>query len=147
MSYIPSYLFKNVFNVLTTSFLILLLRATSFLYAACNEFNLPAAHVPYHLNRLSHDAAAVGAGACWGYEDGCDLERNAFSMPVCPGEHSTYVKDKETQLRTFFNQADFGFIRQQIREQTIMCEPLFQGDSSLECSKYLRFCSGRNIMI
>lgn len=28
-----------------------------------------------------------------------------------------------------------------------MCEPLFQGDSSLECSEYLRYCRGRNIMI
>lgn len=30
---------------------------------------------------------------------------------------------------------------------TIMCEPTFVTDSSLECSQYVRFCRGRNLMI
>lgn len=29
----------------------------------------------------------------------------------------------------------------------LMCEPFFPHDSSLECSKYLRFCRGRNILL
>lgn len=29
----------------------------------------------------------------------------------------------------------------------IMCEPIFQADSSLECNDYLRFCRGRNLML
>lgn len=27
------------------------------------------------------------------------------------------------------------------------CDPLFQADSSLECSGHMRFCRGRNIMV
>lgn len=30
---------------------------------------------------------------------------------------------------------------------TLICEPLFIHDSSLECSKNLKFCRGRNIMV
>lgn len=29
----------------------------------------------------------------------------------------------------------------------IICEPLFPNDAVLECSKYLRFCRARNLMI
>lgn len=29
----------------------------------------------------------------------------------------------------------------------IMCTPVFPNDSALECSKNLRFCRGRNIMM
>lgn len=40
-----------------------------------------------------------------------------------------------------------GYIRQQLREMKVMCEPLFPQDSVLECSSYLRFCRGRNIFV
>ena len=40
-----------------------------------------------------------------------------------------------------------GYIQQQLTEMKIMCEPLFQDDSVLECSSYLRFCQGRNILV
>lgn len=51
------------------------------------------------------------------------------------------------QLNTFYTQADFGYIKEQRREIGMFCDPLFQTDSSLECSEHLRFCRGRNIMI
>uniref|UniRef100_A0A6B2E8E9 EGF domain-specific O-linked N-acetylglucosamine transferase n=1 Tax=Phlebotomus kandelakii TaxID=1109342 RepID=A0A6B2E8E9_9DIPT len=140
----PFNLSDYVFNVLSMGFLLISLL-NLIPSVTCKDLNLPESHVAYHLNRLSR--VAPDAKECWGYEDDCDRENYAFSQPECPGEHSTYIKDKETQRNTFFNQADFGFVRQQIREQTIICEPLFPGDSSLECSKYLRFCSGRNILV
>lgn len=40
-----------------------------------------------------------------------------------------------------------GYIRNQIRDLMVLCTPLFPSDSMLECSKLLRFCHGRNIMI
>lgn len=40
-----------------------------------------------------------------------------------------------------------GYIRQQLREMRVICEPLFSHDSVLECSSYLKFCRGRNIFI
>ncbi|XP_058056689.1 EGF domain-specific O-linked N-acetylglucosamine transferase [Anopheles bellator] len=85
------------------------------------------------------------SACCWGYEDGCTAKER-FSNHSCPGSHVGYVKSKQAQLDTFYSQADFGFIRDQIRETRIMCEPQFPHDSSLECSKYLRFCRGRNLM-
>lgn len=39
-----------------------------------------------------------------------------------------------------------GYVKQQLREMTVYCEPLFITDSSLECSKYARFCRGRNLL-
>lgn len=37
-------------------------------------------------------------------------------------------------------------MKEQLNEMMVMCEPLFPHDSVLECSKYLRFCRGRNLM-
>lgn len=68
-----------------------------------------------------------------------------YSQPKCPGSHIGYVKDKASQLETFFSQADFGYIRQQLFELRVLCEPDFIHDSSLECSKNLRYCNGRNL--
>lgn len=90
--------------------------------------------------------AAKNASVCWGYEEDCKAEAR-YSKPRCPGSYQGYVKTKEAQLETFYAQADLGFLRDQIRETRIMCEPTFPHDSALECSKYLRFCRGRNIMV
>lgn len=97
-------------------------------------------------NAISTDTFQSRKELCWGYEDNC-VESSRFSRPRCPGSHKGYVKSKETQLETFYAQGDFGFVRDQVREMRIMCEPTFPHDSALECSKYLRFCRGRNIMM
>lgn len=84
----------------------------------------------------------------WGYEvdsTGRDIIR--YSQPKCPGSHVGYVKDKVSQLNAFFTQADFGYVRQQLFELRVLCEPDFVHDSSLECSKNLRYCNGRNLFI
>lgn len=81
---------------------------------------------------------------CWGYEYNCN-PNNQYSTPTCPGEFNGWVKTKQEQLKMFYNQADFGYIKQQLQEMKVICEPLFPHDSSLECSDHLRFCRGRNI--
>ncbi|GLG99759.1 EGF domain-specific O-linked N-acetylglucosamine transferase, partial [Gryllus bimaculatus] len=83
---------------------------------------------------------------CWGYEHGCRAQ-NSYSRPSCPGDHKGWVKTKQDQLNTFYSQGDFGYIKDQLQEMMVICEPTFVDDSSLECSKHLRFCRGRNIMI
>ncbi|GLV39150.1 EGF-domain O-GlcNAc transferase [Carabus blaptoides fortunei] len=88
----------------------------------------------------------LNKNVCWGYEQQCTGKKQ-YSMPSCPGDHKGWVKSKYDQQSTFYTQADFGFVKQQLKEMMVMCEPLFPDDSSVECSEHLRFCRGRNIMI
>ena len=123
--------------------------------------NLPVNHLPLYFriyknvaSRCLNDAdcpykniiKSDRLNKCWGYETEC-RKTNYFSKMECPGDFMGYVQSKEAQINTFFAQADFGFIRDQIKELTVLCEPLFSTDSFLECSKYLKFCRGRNIMV
>lgn len=134
-----------------------LTRSDDFAYV-----NLPDNHLPQYFNAfpaqadrcLSDDecpykkllqSQGYDENACWGHERNC-IQEKRFSEPRCPGKNLRYVKDKTEQIETFYNQADFGYIRQQLREMTLMCEPTYPHDSSLECSQYLRFCRGRNLM-
>ncbi|XP_053693020.1 EGF domain-specific O-linked N-acetylglucosamine transferase [Sabethes cyaneus] len=129
--------------------------------------NLPRSHLPLYFRRFpeleqrclkdetcEYRSVLLGesyrtakqSGVCWGYEEDCSVEAR-YSKPRCPGSYQGYVRTKEAQLETFYAQADFGFLRDQIKETRIMCEPTFPHDSALECSQYLRFCRGRNIMV
>ncbi|XP_046991623.1 EGF domain-specific O-linked N-acetylglucosamine transferase isoform X1 [Schistocerca americana] len=123
-----------------------------------SNINLPDEHIPYYFSSFNDIAEKcrtsdqcpykeyLDVKACWGYEQGCKLQES-YSMPLCPGDHRGWVKSKQDQLQTFYTQGDFGYVRQQLEEMMVMCEPLFKEDSSLECSKHLRFCRGRNLMI
>nr|CAD7427710.1 unnamed protein product [Timema monikensis] len=122
------------------------------------DINLPIEHIPYYFNSFPEVAqqcqenpdcpfkSSLGHKVCWGYERDCKPQ-NSYSTPSCPGDHRGWVKTKQDQLRTFYTQGDFGYVRDQLQEMMVMCEPTFKEDSSLECSKHLRFCRGRNIMI
>ncbi|XP_030755069.1 EGF domain-specific O-linked N-acetylglucosamine transferase [Sitophilus oryzae] len=126
----------------------------------CNysTINLPPEHVPYYFTANPEIAEKCRIDTeCpykeyltekkyWGYE----LDHqwgNQYSVPECPGDHKGWVKTKFDQENTFYTQGDFGFVKQQIKELKVLCEPLFQDDSILECSDHLRYCRGRNIMI
>ncbi|KAJ8973594.1 hypothetical protein NQ317_010031 [Molorchus minor] len=127
----------------------------------CNNYsfiNLPEDHLPYYFSNFPNIAETcmndidcpykehVNNHKCWGYEYGCKWKKQ-YSIPACPGDHKGWVKTKFAQQMTFYTQADFGFIKQQLQEMQVLCEPLFPNDSSLECSEHLRFCRGRNIML
>lgn len=127
----------------------------------CDNFstiNLPQSHLPYYFKNFPKVAEKCESDAecpykeyldsdkCWGYEYDCKWEKQ-YSIPACPGDHRGWVTNKFDQQNTFYTQADFGYIKEQLREIKLLCEPLFQHDSSLECSEHLRFCRGRNIMI
>ncbi|KAJ9592753.1 hypothetical protein L9F63_015591 [Diploptera punctata] len=123
-----------------------------------SEINLPLEHIPYYFNTYPDVAEKcklneacpykdqLDTKACWGYEEGCKSQ-DSYSIPSCPGDHKGWVKTKQDQLKTFYSQGDFGYVRDQLREMMVMCEPTLLTDSSLECSQHLRFCRGRNLMI
>lgn len=123
-----------------------------------SSINLPEEHLQYYFSSFPDEAKKcidgpdcpfknhLNKNKCWGYEPYCKWD-NQYSIPSCPGDHRGWVKTKFDQQNTFYTQADFGFIKQQIKEMMVMCEPLFPDDSALECSEHLKFCRGRNIML
>lgn len=131
------------------------------LQVSCDNYsfiNLPAEHLPYYFtnfksvaSKCEQDAECpyktyVNRDNCWGYEYDCKWSKQ-YSTPACPGDHKGWVKTKVDQQKTFYSQADFGYVKEQLRELKVLCEPLFPDDSSLECTDHLRFCRGRNLMV
>ncbi|XP_045470225.1 EGF domain-specific O-linked N-acetylglucosamine transferase isoform X2 [Harmonia axyridis] len=122
------------------------------------NINLHEDHLPYYFNQFPSVSAVcekthncpfkkhITKNKCWGYESDC-TRTNQYSIPRCPGDHRGWVKSKFDQQDTFYHQADFGYIKEQLEKMKLYCEPFFIDDSSLECSENLRFCRGRNLMI
>lgn len=117
--------------------------------------NLPSDHLIRYLNTFptlkrqlpaNETVIRTKSRACWGHERNCSPETR-FQTPHCPGEHTGWAPSKEAQVQTFYYQADFGYIQQQLAELTPQCVPKYLSDSSLECTRYLRFCRGRNLLI
>lgn len=100
--------------------------------------NLPDKHLPFYFNKFSHVARDCrssvnceyreflenynqqkGEEVCWGYERDCTQQRS-FSQPTCLGDHEGWVKDKSTQIDTFYTQADFGEFRKKIKSSIVL---------------------------
>lgn len=123
------------------------------------NINVPSEHVTYVFNAFPSIADSclkdpecpykeqLKVKACWGYERDCKETVSYRVRPICPGDHRGWVKTKAAQYDTFYTQADFGYVKEQINELMVMCEASYPDDTSLECSKYLRFCRGRNMMM
>lgn len=110
-------------------------------------FNVfPERHKSYCINHLKDPICnnRKSIKACWGYELNCDPS-NAYSRPICLLKN--HGETRTQQMNTFYDQADFGYVKSQRNEMMVMCEPSFEEDSFLECTNHLRFCRGRNIMI
>ncbi|XP_073986777.1 EGF-domain O-GlcNAc transferase isoform X1 [Rhodnius prolixus] len=122
------------------------------------DVNLPEEHLPFYLSSFPSVAEQcdkdpdcvlkkfLGQKKCWGYEVDCK-QNNSYSIPECPGDHRGWVKSKKEQINVFYNQGDFGYIKERLDEMAIMCEPTFMDDTSLECANHLRFCRGRNVFM
>jgi EGF domain-specific O-GlcNAc transferase len=140
------------------SFSLILVIFTQFHQGTSDNYSfidLPSNHLPFYFNsfkRLAEKCKSDDAcehrdlllapdynpNLCWGYEPDCNSEENFYSVPHCPGDFAGYVSSKEAQVKAFFGQTDFGYIKEQIDAMTVMCEPRFPTDSSLECTQYLR---------
>ncbi|KAH8334156.1 hypothetical protein KR059_007021 [Drosophila kikkawai] len=116
--------------------------------------NLPSEHLIRYLNTFPKlkqqlpsnlTGKATISSACWGHERDCTSD-GRFQTPQCPGDHTGWARSKEAQVKTFYQQADFGYIQEQLSELAPQCVPTYLGDSSLECTHYLRFCRGRNLL-
>lgn len=141
-------------------YLLLLFISQTFALNRLNltSINLPSEHLQYYFSHFPEiyelckgdPECSFGEdfelNKCWGYESDCDL-KNRYSAPQCSGDYKGWVQSKQDQINTFYTQADFGYIKQQLREMRIVCEPLFPDDSSLECTDHFRFCRGRNIIM
>nr|CAB3242779.1 EGF domain-specific O-linked N-acetylglucosamine transferase [Phallusia mammillata] len=106
-------------------------------------------HIPYVL--LNHPklkeeckenancSTALKDNVCWGYEEGCEEERRFGSKT----EHC----QTEFFKQNFWEGVDFGYIRERIKEfeQLPICKPKTNEDSLLQCSRYTRYCHGRNL--
>lgn len=68
--------------------------------------------------------------------------------PICDSSSQSWATDSHEQWSIFFNTADFGYIRQQRNELKYFCSPNSNKQtSSIECTKYTRFCRAKNIYI
>jgi len=83
---------------------------------------------------------------CWGYEEKCTTH-SRVSQPYCMDGATGWPGEKDP-VELFYKQADFGFVRDRLQEMFSPCKPLGdhnESSSSLQCSKDLLFCIGRNI--
>lgn len=103
-------------------------------------------------------AASATATPCWGYELGCrradrfappaHCTTDNFNEPASPASVAAGPSlALPRKVDTFYDQADFGYVREQARELITICEPQLVDDSSLECSPHLRFCRARGIRV
>jgi len=113
--------------------------------------DLPASHLPMFYRQfpnLKPDDWEEGRekDQCWGYEDYC--ERNSSAGIECNQESfSGLIKTKAEAEETFFNEADFGYVKERRAELRQYCLPSINKSSSLVCSKHLQFCEGEGMMI
>ncbi|XP_053325314.1 EGF domain-specific O-linked N-acetylglucosamine transferase isoform X2 [Spea bombifrons] len=123
------------------------------------KINLPADHIPYYLHNNRHIAAYCSQdprcpysehlgnlNSCWGYEKSCK-ENHRFSYPVCHHVDFGWARTKEEAQEIFWNQADFGYVKERKAETQILCRPRGQGDSLLACSSYLQHCRAKNLYL
>ena len=121
--------------------------------------------------------ASKASSSCWGYEATCDA-KTRLSLVQCPGDSRGWVRFspcsfffshlfcnlyviiiyfeqkpiKSEQIDLFWQQGDFGFIKEALSEKRTYCAAPEQqkaaesGESSLlECTSHMRMCRARNI--
>ncbi|XP_031566079.1 EGF domain-specific O-linked N-acetylglucosamine transferase-like [Actinia tenebrosa] len=130
------------------------------------DLNFPPEHLPYHLRYKNESYGVSGfqnAGEfcydkescakldskrkpCWGYEDDCK-EEDRYSNPTCTTHHPVWAQTIEDQKNLFFEQGDFGYVKNIKNQMYNLCIPKEPSDSSLSCSKNLCFCRATNLYI
>lgn len=126
---------------------------------AWNDLNLPEEHLPYFFtNNPDLKQRCLNDSKCpykkllqeqkttpyWGYEANCSQKEKIDNIN-CPSDSKGWTKDKFSQKEFFWNGGDFGYIKERKEEFKSFCVPQEKGDSSLECTKYLRYCKAKNI--
>ncbi|XP_014780252.1 EGF domain-specific O-linked N-acetylglucosamine transferase isoform X1 [Octopus bimaculoides] len=83
---------------------------------------------------------------CWGYEKSCHSSLQ-MSTPHCPDSSNGWFYDKKSQIESFWENGDFGYVKKRREELKSYCTAEKLGDSSLKCCKYFRYCEATNIYI
>nr|CAG4641526.1 EOG090X02IK [Eurycercus lamellatus] len=138
--------------------LLLLISGVTCVSWVPEDIDLPDSHLTRYLNTFEDEAnkcrssdaciykTVLNTSLCWGYEDDCP-HHLGYSDAKCPGDHKGWVNSKQQQRKTFFDQADFGYIKQQINTREGICNAAAVDDSTLECSQYLQYCQGTNLYL
>ena len=106
----------------------------------------PKNHLPFYDAQMKRGMAPNNDLLCWGHELDCK-KKNSFSENVTKCQLNTERSQNSKDM--FFNEADFGYIKQRLENLITICEPNQNGSqkSSLICTNQLQFCAGRNIRI
>lgn len=83
---------------------------------------------------------------CWGYEDDSN-EDCLLYKPECPHRAESWARNKVEQMKVFFESGDFGYIRERRSELQSFCKPNDGTASSLKCTQFMRYCTGKNVFI
>ncbi|XP_028680879.2 EGF domain-specific O-linked N-acetylglucosamine transferase isoform X1 [Erpetoichthys calabaricus] len=78
--------------------------------------------------------------SCWGYEKTCQPEYR-YSYPMCSVVDGGWVNSISAAQELFWKQADFGYVRKQMDQMKVLCEPQKPEDSSLVCTSLLLHCT------
>ncbi|XP_077497353.1 EGF-domain O-GlcNAc transferase isoform X1 [Amblyomma americanum] len=123
-----------------------------------HDARLPDEHMgPFFRNnpdaarRCQEDASCpykhrINGTSCWGYEVDCSV-RDRYSPTKCPEDSAGWASNKQQQEELFFNQGDFGFIRERKKTLSILCRPHVPGASLLECVRHMELCRAKNIRL
>ncbi|XP_078371059.1 EGF domain-specific O-linked N-acetylglucosamine transferase-like isoform X2 [Oculina patagonica] len=112
--------------------------------------DIPPSHIPYFMRNKNQEQACWNGACqdsnskCWGYEEDCN-SKNQFSRPYCIHHHPPWAKTLEDQVKLFWEQGDFGYIKKMKQQVLKLCEPKEPGDSSLTCTTNLWYCHATNI--
>jgi hypothetical protein len=101
--------------MLNKKIMITILLVTMFVLCSSevDETFLPKEHLQYFYKT---------EGKCWGYEPWCETE-NEFSAEIeCDSDIDPHNRERKSR-DVFFDEADFGYVRQRLRTMMSICEP------------------------
>ena len=86
-------------------------------------------------------------GKCWGYEEDCDWSRK-LGEPDCD-ENARGWNGEIDPKKTFYNQADFGYLKEKLQTMKTFCKPKknVKAASKLQCSENMEFCTASNVAL
>lgn len=129
---------------------------------ADNEFsNLPESHMKYFESKTQQQHCFKGQDCkgkdtsekyrknnqpCWGYEKNCKSKKG-FSYPACDYHDARWANSIKDQQKIFWEQGDFGYLKNFLDSMMNLCVPQNKGDSSLRCASNLVFCHATNIFM
>uniref|UniRef100_A0A8C4NKW9 EGF domain-specific O-linked N-acetylglucosamine transferase n=2 Tax=Eptatretus burgeri TaxID=7764 RepID=A0A8C4NKW9_EPTBU len=121
--------------------------------------SLPPEHRPFYLRNNPTEAKCCQAdpccplkhhfeklASCWGYEESCEPPHRAAD-PSCHSTSAPWVMNLEEAKQMFWQQADFGYVKERRKELQMLCRPQHPGDSSLVCASHMRYCTATRLFI